>query len=440
MQEDVSANPSCPRINFSEAEIAEFFKPWSKALVVRVLERSFALPALRRRLEFLWGKNGRIQVTDLSNDFFLVRFSDLDDYNRAAFNGPWKMYDYYITVARWTPEFNEEEPLRTILTWVRLPKLPIHFFNKTAVTRIGNHIGSTVRLDLARAEGARARYARVCIEVDLSKPLLGKYMIGDRVFYVEYECLENLCFTCEMYGHKLDSCPTTVVPSEAVAEPVPEEDPKLPNQDESDIGSWMTVTRRNRKKSATQQPSSSSKPPQGSRFTILHNESVPGSKKEIVIESSSHKPSVGHKDGIESLVDITAKVFPGSKKPQGHPPKPPLGDVTNILMKNGQRNKGSDGKTKMDSELGVELVQVPVVYDETTFDASRDSKGTKPKKASSNSKQNRSARPPARQGSGTKAKAKVKSFVTKGPENASAPTGMAGSGTAPNAGRPPDAL
>ncbi|CAN1170476.1 hypothetical protein LINPERHAP2_LOCUS29023 [Linum perenne] len=400
MQEDVSANPSCPRINFSEAEIAEFFKPWSKALVVRVLERSFALPALRRRLEFLWGKNGRIQVTDLSNDFFLVRFSDLDDYNRAAFNGPWKM----------------------------------------AVTRIGNHIGSTVRLDLARAEGARARYARVCIEVDLSKPLLGKYMIGDRVFYVEYECLENLCFTCEMYGHKLDSCPTTVVPSEAVAEPVPEEDPKLPNQDESDIGSWMTVTRRNRKKSATQQPSSSSKPPQGSRFTILHNESVPGSKKEIVIESSSHKPSVGHKDGIESLVDITAKVFPGSKKPQGHPPKPPLGDVTNILMKNGQRNKGSDGKTKMDSELGVELVQVPVVYDETTFDASRDSKGTKPKKASSNSKQNRSARPPARQGSGTKAKAKVKSFVTKGPENASAPTGMAGSGTAPNAGRPPDAL
>ncbi|CAN1141197.1 hypothetical protein LINPERPRIM_LOCUS25337 [Linum perenne] len=25
--------------------------------------------------------------------------------------------------------FNEEEPIRSILTWVRLPKLPIHFFN-----------------------------------------------------------------------------------------------------------------------------------------------------------------------------------------------------------------------------------------------------------------------------------------------------------------------
>ncbi|CAN1188875.1 hypothetical protein LINPERHAP1_LOCUS39119 [Linum perenne] len=56
-------------------------------------------------------------------------------------------------------------------------------------------------------EGARARYARVFIEVDISKPLLGKYMIGDRVYYVEYECLENLCYTCGVYGHKLEACP-----------------------------------------------------------------------------------------------------------------------------------------------------------------------------------------------------------------------------------------
>ncbi|CAN1188876.1 hypothetical protein LINPERHAP1_LOCUS39119 [Linum perenne] len=32
-------------------------------------------------------------------------------------------------------------------------------------------------------------------------------MIGDRVYYVEYECLENLCYTCGVYGHKLEACP-----------------------------------------------------------------------------------------------------------------------------------------------------------------------------------------------------------------------------------------
>ncbi|CAN1800855.1 hypothetical protein LINPERHAP1_LOCUS22716 [Linum perenne] len=104
------------------------------------------------------------------------------------------MYDYYITVARWTPSFNEEDPIRTILTWVLLPKLPIHYFHHAAVNRIRNHICKTIRMDLPTAEGAKARYAPVCVEIDLSKPLLGKYMISDRVFYIEYESIENFCY------------------------------------------------------------------------------------------------------------------------------------------------------------------------------------------------------------------------------------------------------
>ncbi|CAN1145344.1 hypothetical protein LINPERHAP2_LOCUS14625 [Linum perenne] len=55
------------------------------------------------------------------------------------------------------------------------------------VSRIGNHIGKTVRIDMATTEGARGRFARVCVEVDISKPLVGNYMIEDRILNVEYE-------------------------------------------------------------------------------------------------------------------------------------------------------------------------------------------------------------------------------------------------------------
>ncbi|CAN1154211.1 hypothetical protein LINPERHAP2_LOCUS19877, partial [Linum perenne] len=109
---------------------------------------------------------------------------------------------------RWTPSFNEEDPIRTILTWVRLPKLLIHYFKHVAVNRIGNHIGKMIWMDLATAKGARARNARVCVEIDLSKPLFGKYMIGDRVFYIEYESIENFCYLCGLYGCKAESCPS----------------------------------------------------------------------------------------------------------------------------------------------------------------------------------------------------------------------------------------
>ncbi|CAN1120536.1 hypothetical protein LINPERHAP2_LOCUS254 [Linum perenne] len=162
MQEDGVSNPRCPKTHFSDEEITEFYKPWSKALVVHVLEKSFTYPVLKRRLEAIWVKDGHIQVSNLSNEYFLVRFSSADDNQRATFKGPWKI----------------------------------------AVNRIENHIGRTIRMDLATAEGARARYARVCVEVDLSKPLLGKYMIGERVFFVEYESLENFCHCCGFYGHK----------------------------------------------------------------------------------------------------------------------------------------------------------------------------------------------------------------------------------------------
>ncbi|CAN1301567.1 hypothetical protein LINPERPRIM_LOCUS25016 [Linum perenne] len=142
-------------------------------------------------MESLWARSGHIQVSDMSNSFFLVRFSNEEDYQRASFEGP--------------------------------------CFK--AVERIGNHIGKTIRLDLATEEGARARYARVCVEVYLSRPLLGKYIIEDRVFYVEYESLDNICFSCGIYGHKDGGCSSSAPtdsdpPTAQLTQPEPSKEPE----------------------------------------------------------------------------------------------------------------------------------------------------------------------------------------------------------------------
>ncbi|CAN1750614.1 hypothetical protein LINPERHAP1_LOCUS4098, partial [Linum perenne] len=321
-------------------EVKQFYKPWSKALVVRVLEKSFGYLALRRRLEYLWAKGGRIQVSDLSNDFFLVRFSDADDYHRAALKGPWKMYDYYITVARWSPSFNEEEPIRTILTWVRLPKLPIHYFNHTAVNRIGNHIEKTVRLDLATSEGARARYARVCVEIDLTKPLLGKYMIGDRVFYVEYESIENFCYLCGLYGNKAESCLSCkpVVP-EVVHSPAkePAKDSSVeegPTSEEGDTGSWMVVSRRQKKKpSALKANSQAGK---GNKFAAL-SQAEEGLSGTAGKSAPTPKPAKAQSNkAVVSTKVSSAKESDGTSEEivikWPAIPKSPLGDITNSKL------------------------------------------------------------------------------------------------------------
>ncbi|CAN1144624.1 hypothetical protein LINPERHAP2_LOCUS14201, partial [Linum perenne] len=137
--------------------------------------------------------------------------------------------------------------IKSILTWVRLPKLPIHYFNRVVVSLIGNHIGKTVRMDLATSEGSRCLYTRVYVEVDLKKPLLGKYILEDRILEIEYEIMENLCFDCGYYGHKRDARPTKY-PKQSEEAPMEQLINSEPTIEELDTGEWMMVQRCHRRK------------------------------------------------------------------------------------------------------------------------------------------------------------------------------------------------
>ncbi|CAN0880876.1 hypothetical protein LINGRAHAP2_LOCUS13898 [Linum grandiflorum] len=372
MQAEHPVNPRCPSICFSEEEIQSFHKPWSRALVVKVLERSFAFPTIKRRLENLWAKHGQIQVTDASNAFFIVRFSDPADYHLAAFRGPWKIYDYYITVARWSPDFDETALISKILTWVRLPKLPIHYFNNVAVSRIGDYIGRTVRLDLATEEGARGRFARVCVEIDLSKPLLGKYMIKDRLFYIEYESLDNICTQCGLYGHKIDKCPELL--TEPISTPPLTEDNMETTTEEGDFGDWMTVThRKHGRRNKQDAPPPRSKPIADFRPRLLR-------RGEAATDISSTQ-----EEGLETLPSqsSTAPVTDGplkvpqrtpvssshtNSKPSAHDsytvsPNPPVTNLAAATTK-------SDTSPITTDKSGTDLVSVPITYTNPVFQSS----------------------------------------------------------------------
>ncbi|CAN1787302.1 hypothetical protein LINPERHAP1_LOCUS17586 [Linum perenne] len=329
---------------------------------------------MKRRLEYLWAKSGSIQVSDLANNFFLVRFASQEDYSLAAFKGPWKVYDYYISVSQWSPSFDEEAPIKSILTWVRLPKLPIHYFNKLAVSRIGDSIGKTVRLDLATAEGTRGRYARVCVEVDVTKPLLGKYMIEDKVLRVEYESLENVCFECGFYGHKKESCTLPEPQRETeVAKgsgPAPE---SLKVTKEPDIGEWMTVQRRNRKKHTTS-PSPVAVTKGNNTFSVLEvedtEENLAGGGQEDIL----NKQTEGLRRVLDAAMNETAEARPSNKKEASQVLKMPLSNITNVEIRGGNKKMGGLGTSKKiqtpNSAFETsELVAVPVIYQNIAFQA-----------------------------------------------------------------------
>ncbi|CAL1374381.1 unnamed protein product [Linum trigynum] len=152
---------------------------------------------------------------------------------------------------RWYKGFNPwTAKVKSTLVWVQLPDLPIEFFNREAAMRIGALIGKPIRVDKATEEGARGNYARVCVEVDLSKPLLAKYKVEGIKYRIQYEGLDKICTECGRYGRSTDQCdckepivPETVVETvEVVPETQVEE-----TRPEPAYGDWMMVKKKERR-------------------------------------------------------------------------------------------------------------------------------------------------------------------------------------------------
>ncbi|CAI0467357.1 unnamed protein product [Linum tenue] len=219
-------------------------RPWRSALVVKLLGRSTSYTVLWNRLNVMWAKTGGIQVTNARNGFYLVRFTSGNDFERALTGGPWMIGDHYLTVHLWDKDFDRySTQISTTLVWARLLDLPIYYFHKEAVMRIGRRIGKLLRVDKATEEVARGEYARVCMQVDLTKPLLSMFKIDRKKYFIQYEGLEKLCLQCGVYNERaLCHCSTKEPMDES--EKSHGADAHEQTEPESTYGAWMIAKKK----------------------------------------------------------------------------------------------------------------------------------------------------------------------------------------------------
>mgnify|MGYP001567182811 CR=1 FL=1 len=72
--------------------------------------------------------------------------------------------------------------------------------------RIGNLLGKAIKVDEVTLKAARGKYARICVEIDLTKPLIPFIWVHQDLQAVEYEGLHQICFACGQYGHVAENC------------------------------------------------------------------------------------------------------------------------------------------------------------------------------------------------------------------------------------------
>ena len=84
--------------------------------------------------------------------------------------------------------------MSSIAVWIRLNGLPIEYYNAEALYLIRKAIGNVLRVDTHTTLEARGKFARLCIQVDVTKPLVAAIKIGKLEQPVCYEGIQKLCF------------------------------------------------------------------------------------------------------------------------------------------------------------------------------------------------------------------------------------------------------
>ncbi|KAI9122004.1 hypothetical protein K1719_006693 [Acacia pycnantha] len=196
----------------------------------------------------------------------------MDDYMEALTGGPWVISDAYLSVAHWRPEFNpKNERIDSVVAWVRLPDLPAPLFDKKFLLNLGNSIGKAIRLDVHTAQRTRGRFARMCVELDLSKPLVPEFSVEGQILSVVYESLGQLCNKCGRVGHLKEACEAfhRKINEEVMVVDGVEAANKNEGDKEGDKGRWKTVQRFRRPR---RQESDYQNKQSGSRFSVLQEE------------------------------------------------------------------------------------------------------------------------------------------------------------------------
>ncbi|CAI0389681.1 unnamed protein product, partial [Linum tenue] len=183
-------------------------QPWRKTLIVRLLGRSISYSYLVSQLRWKWRPIGSLEVMDLNNDTFLATFGDDQDYLRALTGGPWVILDHYLIVHEWSPAFRTSDKLhRSLVVWVQLPELSVHFYQTKILFALRNLIGRTIKLDYHTENRERGEFARLAIELDMTKPLPTKIWQENLWQLVLYKNLPTICYECGRIGKQEDSCP-----------------------------------------------------------------------------------------------------------------------------------------------------------------------------------------------------------------------------------------
>ena len=111
----------------------------------------------------MWAKEGILDIINPTNDFYLVKFNNYLDYKYAFTRASWLIYDHYLIIQLWDPNFDVyEDEIEKIVICVRLLGLLIRSYDEKFLTFVGNRIWKTLKMDATTFEQLGVSMLTLC--------------------------------------------------------------------------------------------------------------------------------------------------------------------------------------------------------------------------------------------------------------------------------------
>ncbi|XP_019250880.1 PREDICTED: uncharacterized protein LOC109229780 [Nicotiana attenuata] len=169
--------------------------------------------AMKQYINLHWSHVAEPDLFYQDEGYYIIRFQTIADAQEILCAGPYSIANKPIILKPWTPDFDFTEEFPTVIPlWVKFTKLPMSCWGVGSLSRIASVIKTLVFADECTTKQTRVSFARMLIEVNVTKELPTEIMVMDpngKKFLqdVTYDWKPAYCDKCLVVGYKCSNQP-----------------------------------------------------------------------------------------------------------------------------------------------------------------------------------------------------------------------------------------